>query len=151
MARLWLSMIHQLNSLRAASSRRLTTVEGQRRPVLVSPFSLLIRWTLGLNFCLALLLCTATASGHMRSTPDSDSATSIGLTRCGAVPCFKGAIPDRTTWANAKTTFTLVRNTKLFEHQVYVHLGSDGGAAVYPSLDGLSVGQIYILIPTNLP
>jgi hypothetical protein len=95
---------------------------------------------------LAALCVAALAYGHFRPGPDV-SAT-LGLDRCDNKPCFRGMIPGQTDWSIAQVVLALLGNSQIFKEYIFVRIGSDGSALLYPSRDGVTVGSIFIDVPT---
>jgi hypothetical protein len=154
MARLYPTVTHRLGSAVTAISRQLARTHAQIRLVLgsSSTFSAKVpvfpRLVIGLISSLAVFCIMAIVYGRVGSIPDP--ITRIGLGRCGIVACFRGAIPGWTDWSKVKVDLGLVKHNQMFEHQIFVPLGSDGGAALYPSMDGRTVGLIYIAVPSDI-
>lgn len=156
MARLTLVTTIRLLDLAVAAINAHFNKTNPRRRLVLGPstifsakFPLLLGATVGLMSCLVTLCTVAIAYGHLRSTPDTSRR--LALHHCGALPCFRGITPGLTSWPGATATAALVGNTQLFQHQIFFQLGSDGGAALYPSVDGLTVGMIYFAVPTDIP
>lgn len=155
MTRLFLTMTDRLGiAVTATGPRAKATVQHVPLPAASIPFKakfphLLLRPVIGLLSCLVILSIGATVYGHLQATPNS--STRIGLDRCGIAFCFRGVMPGRTDWSRAQATLALMKNNQVFDHQMFVPIGSDGGAAVYPSADSLTVGLIWITFPSETP
>lgn len=93
----------------------------------------------------------AIAVGYGRVASITDPITRIGLERCARTFCFRSTLPGLTAWANAKANFALVKHKQMVERQIYVPIGANGGAALYPSTDDRRVTLVYIALPSNIP
>ncbi len=108
-----------------------------------------LRLIVGLFSCFTAFCIIATGYGRVASS--TDPITRIGLERCARTFCFRNALPGLTSWSSAKASFALLKHKQILEHQIYVPIGLNGGAALYPSADDRTVTLVYIAVPSDIP
>jgi hypothetical protein len=140
MAKFYLPMSNRLGNTLTTIS--ILTTSSTRIPIF-------LRLIVGLFSCFTAFCVIAIGYGHVASS--TDPITRIGLERCARTFCFRNALPGLTSWSSAKASFALLKNKQMSEHQIYIPIGLNGGAALYHSADGRTVTLVYIAVPSDIP
>jgi hypothetical protein len=96
-----------------------------------------------------MLCAAAIVYGRAYAAPDDNRAVDLAL--CHGMPCLDGITPGHTSWTEAQTIFAEVEGSQLLERRIVFHLERDASAELYPSVDGVNVGRMYVTFSDEHP
>jgi hypothetical protein len=100
---------------------------------------------LSVALCLLWALLSAGIVGMSRN------AGAVGLEVCGGVPCYQAGeisiVPGLTPWSDAHLLLPKVNGS--YEKRIVLHGVAQSEISLYPSINGFTVGRIYIDLPAG--
>jgi len=101
--------------------------------------------------CLILMLLCAGAMAYGRNFVMPEDGRVNGFDRCDGAPCIVGITPGQTGWEEAHTVLASAEGIELTARRIIMNLPPGAQVEFYPSVDGTSVGRMYVTFAREKP
>jgi hypothetical protein len=103
------------------------------------------------GFCVLHGMVLVAAIVYGRGTPLPEAVRALGFDRCGDVPCFMEILPGQTPWLDVQVTLARRPGSNVWDKRILVKSSVGSEAALYPSINGVTIGRIYITPSRDTP
>lgn len=100
-------------------------------------------------YMFTLTLCGAAIASGQRLAPADVRARGMGM--CEGMPCLAGVVPGQTRWQDAQALLSTANGSEVSQKRIGFAVPPGGTAELYPSMDGISVGRIYLRFADHAP
>ncbi len=95
-------------------------------------------------------LC-AVVLGLSRALVNPEQLPAVPFDLCDGTPCFLGISPGVTGWSDAQQRLSTAPNNQVYANEIVALVHQETTAALYPSINRLTVGRIYVHFSDDSP